>query len=291
MSEYAYRRNSKTFQNRREVKWIAILSKNNIPETIKKDLSRNTSLFEINSTTKNTIVKLSHKIKKEYEMLKDKWQNAEPGANFGAVEVAAGKFYTYEISSYPTGVYFQMTCCFEDAKDAIAYYRYSATPFFYEDEWGDWSEEKPFSSYDEDDKEERLHMLKIMEMTLITDSIPEKLINKILSSGKVFPDEEIRAWGSLENIISYILDDINEDLPEKLPKKIDVDSCLKLYTKLNNEKKSKVHISSMGRALFSDNMECEVTIKQLIQSKTFDEYNPKHLALAKIFLQIYNTGF
>ena len=205
-----------------------------------------------------------------YDDLKAKWRGLSKDHKettcFNDVELAPGNFCVHihdEGHSGPCGSCIETTGFFEDAKDALGFYRFAEVPRLLEWLSGAERGESPGEAetylpvFDEGDRTELERLLGLMDETLRTDAVqPEKLVAIQALHNSLFKDtnpmNQILAWGSVGELLA------SPFFGEKLREQITEDDT---------------------------DASSAVELKEVLDAGRFDEADNQHLALAAEFLE------
>ena len=208
----------------------------------------------------------------DLETLKSKWSKVrETGSvdnfmNFSLLEPGTFCLHIRDKSGPP--------CCggalegpgfFDDARDALSYYRFAEIPRILQWDRGvreDKVEEAEFhlSKYDDTRRKNIEELLQLIDDVLISVNISKELLGVIQKKYNDFfsvtePENQILAWGSLEETLrsSYFNKAFKEDIEEE--------------------------------ADDEESEEYSTTLKELLDTDAFDENDDEHIELGAIFLE------
>ena len=207
----------------------------------------------------------------ELETLQNKWANVRETrevANFDYAKLVPGNFCLHVSDTGgppPCRTTVQGTGFFDDALDALSYYRFAEIPRILH--WDsrvrtDEIQEADFylSKYDDDKKRSIVDLLQLIDEALISVNISKEqlgvirvMYNDLFS--KTEPENQILAWGSLGEILRSSCFD--EGFKENIEEEADMEPDDKYSTML----------------------------KELLNTGSFDESNNEHLDLARYFLE------
>jgi len=207
-----------------------------------------------------------------YDNLRTKWgelvQQGKAGCNFDFERLISGKFCVHisdaggeSMSCYSS---VELTGFFDNAIDALGYYRFAEIPRILD--WDTNTHKEPFPDvadayllkYEAAKRAKIDHLIGLIDRALISEAVssPELFLiceefNATFSSTN--PEVQILAWGSLYETLSsdYFAEAFDEDIEEETDE---------------DEKPSTV-------------------LKGLLDSGGFDEYDDAHLTLARDFFE------